>query len=326
MVKSENKNILPTAIQTTLLRRKKNKAYITRKHIKRSKGTIVFDSFNTVLMILICFLCLYPIWYVVVNSFNDAKDAMMGGIYWWPRKFSLENYKAVFEEKMVTQAFKITIGKTVLGTAVNVFFTAMVAYPLSKSNLVGRRWYMLIGTITMFFSGGLIPTFILFKKMSLLNNFLVYIIPAAFNFFNLLIFISFFREIPDALEESAKIDGSSDWKIFMKIILPLSKPVLATIALFAGVGQWNDWFGGLMYMTTRADLEPIQTFLYRMVAQVQSSQVAGSISAANITASDTTSTSIKLAAMVITTLPICCVYPFLQKYFVKGMMIGAVKE
>jgi putative aldouronate transport system permease protein len=260
-----------------------------------------------------------------VNSFNDAHDAMLGGIYWWPRKFSLENYKAVFADNTVLQAFKVTFGKTILGTVTNIFFTAMVAYPLSKSNLIGRKYYMALGTITMFFAGGLIPTFILFKKLSLLNNFLVYIIPAAFNFFNLLIFINFFREIPAALEESAKIDGASDWKIFLKVILPLSKPVLATIALFAGVGQWNDYFGGLMYMTDRVDLEPIQTYLYRMVAQVQSSQVAGSI-ASNITATSTTSTSIKLAAMVITTVPICCVYPSLQKYFVQGMMVGAVKE
>jgi putative aldouronate transport system permease protein len=294
--------------------------------IKRSTGTFIFDTINMVFMLVICFLCIYPIWYVIVNSFNDAKDAMLGGIYWWPRMFSLENYQAVFEDNSVVQAFKVTIGKTIIGTTINVLFTAMVAYPLSKPNLVGRKFYMLMGTITMFFSGGLIPTFILFKKMSLLNNFLVYIIPAAFNFFNLLIFINFFRAIPQSLEESARIDGGNEWKVFTHIILPLSKPVLATIALFAGVGQWNDYFGGLMYMTDRVDLEPIQTYLYRMVAQVQSSQVAGSISASNITASDTTSTSIKLATMVITTLPICCVYPFLQKYFVKGMMVGAVKE
>lgn len=285
----------------------------------------IFNLINTIFMLLICFLCLYPIWYVIVNSFNDANDAMLGGIYWWPRQFSLKNYIAVFEDSRVLQAFKITVLKTVIGTTCNVLFTAMVAYPLSKTQLVGRKFYMAVGTITMFFSGGLIPTFLLFKKMSLINNFWVYIIPAAFNFFNLIIFVNFFQEIPSALEESAKIDGANDWTIFGRIILPLSKPVLATIALFAGVGQWNDYFGGLMYMTNRTDLEPIQTYLYRLVAQVQSSQMAGSI-ASNITASDTTSTSIKLAAMVITTVPICCVYPFLQKYFVKGMMIGAVKE
>lgn len=299
---------------------------MNKRKIKRSPGTMLFDTINGIIMLAICFLCLYPIWYVIVNSLNDAKDAMMGGIYWWPREFSVENYKKVFEDSRVIQAFKVTIGKTFLGTVLNVFFTAMVAYPLSKQHLAGRKAYMVIGTITMFFSGGLIPTFILFKNMHLLNNFLVYIIPAAFNFFNLLIFINFFREIPSALEESARIDGANDWKIFIRIIIPLSKPVLATIALFAGVGQWNDYFGGMMYMPTRSDLEPIQTYLYRMVAQVQSSQVANSVAASNITPADTTSTSIKLATMVITTLPICCIYPFLQKYFVKGMMVGAVKE
>jgi len=276
-------------------------------------------------MLFICFVCIYPIWYVIVNSLNDATDALMGGIYWWPRQFSLQNYRTVFSDNSVLQAFKVTIAKTLIGTTVNVFFTAMVAYPLSKKNLIGRKYYMAFGTITMFFSGGLIPTFLLFKGLGLLNNFWVYVIPAAFNFFNLLIMINFFREIPEALEESAKIDGANDFTIFRKVILPLSKPVLATIALFAGVGQWNDYFGGLMYITDNRSLEPIQTYLYRMVAQVQSSQMAGSI-ASNISAKDSTSTAIKLAAMVITTLPICCVYPFLQKYFVKGMMIGAVKE
>ncbi len=274
-------------------------------------------------MLLICFACVYPIWYVLVNSFNDATDALQGGIYWWPREFSIRNYTKVFEDSKVLQAFKITILKTLLGTTLNVFFTAMVAYPLSKSRLIGRKVYMTMGIITMFFSGGLIPTFLLYKNMGLLNNFWVYIFPAAFNFFNLIIFCNFFNDIPSALEESAKIDGANDWTIFTRIMLPLSKPVLATIGLFAGVGQWNDYFGGLMFMTNRPDLEPIQTYLYRMVAQVQSNQLA---SASNISAADTTSTSIKLAAMVITTLPICCIYPFLQKYFVAGVMVGAVKE
>lgn len=292
--------------------------------MNKLKKLTAFDVINALIMALICFVCLYPIWYVIVNSFNDAKDALLGGIYWWPRKFSLRNYAKVLGDPSVLQAFKITVLKTVIGTTVNVLFTAMVAYPLSKSHLVGRKFYMAVGTITMFFSGGLIPGFLLFKNMGLLNNFWVYILPAAFNFFNLIIFCNFFNEIPSALEESAKIDGANDLTIFARIILPLSKPVLATIALFAGVGQWNDYFSGLMFMTNRTDLEPIQTYLYRLVAQAQSSQMAAA--ASNITAADTTSTSIKLAAMVITTLPICCVYPFLQKYFVAGVMVGAVKE
>ena len=289
---------------------------------QRNNGEIAFDWFNGLLMLAICFVTLYPIWYIVVNSLNEGADAMLGGIFWWPRQFTLENYRAVFQNNGVLQAFWITILRTVVGTVTNVLFTAMVAYPLSKDDLVGRKFYMMMGTITMFFSGGLIPSFLLYKNLQLLDTFWVYIIPGLFNFFNLIIFVNFFREIPKALEESAAIDGATDWTIFARIILPLSKPVLATIALFTGVYHWNDYFAGVIFINNPS-LQPIQTFLYRIVAESGSTQMMAT--ASNITRS-TTSLSIKLATMVITTLPIVCVYPFLQKYFVKGMMIGAVKE
>ncbi|MGN0243326.1 MAG: carbohydrate ABC transporter permease [Lachnospiraceae bacterium] len=292
------------------------------KHVKLSVGERVFDIFNVILMVAICFLCIYPIWYIVVNSFNDAKDAAYGGIYWWPRVFSLENYRAVFATSGLLQSFKITILKTVIGTTVSVLFTAIVSYSFSKKYLVGRKIYMAIGTITMIFSGGLIPTFILFRSLHLYNNFLVFILPAMFSFYNALIMMSFFRELPPSLEESARIDGAGDFTVFFKIVLPLSKPVIATIALFNGVGQWNDYFSGVMYINERS-LEPIQTYLYRIIAESSSNQM---VNAAQSVAATTTSTAIKLATMVITTVPIMCVYPFLQKYFVKGMMIGAVKE
>lgn len=302
--------------------KKKNVEEFSGPKVKAGKGEKTFNVINTIFMIFICFLCIYPIWYVLVNSFNDAKDAMTGGIYWWPRVFSTGSYQRVFAESGLLQSFKITVLKTVIGTVVSVLFTAIVGYALSKKYLVGRGFYMAIGTITMFFGGGLIPTFILYKSIGLYDNFLVFIIPAMFSFYNMLIMISFFRELPPSLEESARIDGAGDFTVFFKIVLPLSKPVLATIALFNGVYQWNDYFAGVMYTQTKA-LEPIQTYLYRIIATAQSSQMA---SAAVNVATTTTSTSIKLATMVITTVPIMCVYPFLQKYFVKGMMIGAVKE
>lgn len=289
---------------------------------QRTNGEIAFDGLNTFLMIAICFITLYPIWYIIVNSLNEGADAMLGGIFWWPRKFTLENYQSVFQNSGITKAFGVTIARTIIGTATNVLFTAMVAYPLSKDDLVGRKFYMTMGTITMFFSGGLIPQFLLYKNMGLLDSFWVYIIPSLFNFFNLLIFVNFFREIPVALEESASLDGATDWTIFARIILPLSKPVLATIALFSGVIHWNDYFAGVIFINN-SDLQPIQTFLYRIVAESGSNQVMAAAGNINRT---TSSMSIKLATMVVTTLPIVCVYPFLQKYFVKGMMIGAVKE
>lgn len=289
---------------------------------QRTTGEIIFDTFNVVLMILICFVTIYPIWYIIINSFNEGADAMLGGIYLWPRKITFENYAAVFANSGVADAFIVTILRTVIGTLSGVFFTAMVAYPLSKAQLVGRKFYMGMGTITMFFGGGLIPTFLLYKNLQLLDTFGVYIIPALFNFFNLIIFVNFFREIPPALEESAGIDGANDWTVFVRIILPLSKPVLATIALFSGVYHWNDYFAGVIFINN-PQLQPIQTYLYRIVAETGSTQMMST--ASNITRS-TTSLSLKLAMMVITTVPIVCVYPFLQKYFVKGMMIGAVKE
>jgi putative aldouronate transport system permease protein len=199
----------------------------------------------------------------------------------------------------------------------------MVSYALSRKTLMGKKFYLIIGTITMFFGGGLIPYFITLKNLKLYNTFLVYIIPALFNFYNAIIFMSFFRDMPASLEESAKLDGANDWTIFNRIILPLSKPILATIALFTGVYHWNDYFCGVMYINN-PDLQPIQTFLYRVVASASSSKAVVAMPA-GVSALQVSSQSVKLATMVVTTAPIVCVYPFLQKYFVKGIMIGSIK-
>ncbi|MCZ8521053.1 MULTISPECIES: carbohydrate ABC transporter permease [Paenibacillus] len=289
---------------------------------RKTPGEAVFDGFNAVLMLFVCLMTLYPIWYVLVNSFNDGTDAMRGGIYFWPRIFSLESYQAVFANSGIMQAMGITVAKTLAGTVLHVFFTAMVAYAFSRRELVGRRLYMFLGTVTMFFSGGLIPTYLLIRDLGLLDSFWVYIIPAMFNFFDLIIFLAFFREIPAGLEEAAKIDGANDFRIFYGVVLPVSMPVVATIALFHGVYQWNDYFTGMIYINNQ-ELQPIQTYLYRVVAQSSSNQMMAA-APGGITKS-VTSQSIKLATMVVTTLPIVFVYPFLQKYFVKGFMIGSIK-
>ncbi len=291
----------------------------------RTKGEKTFDIINIVLMALFCLMIIYPVWNTVVISLNDATDAMMGGLYWWPRKFSLESYKTVLETPGIFKAFGVTVAKTVVGVITHVLFTAMVAYGLSKRDLVGRKLYLTVGVITMFFNGGLIPNYLLIRNLGLLDNFMVYIIPALFSFFDLIIFQSFFRELPASLEESAFIDGANEFQIFLKIILPLSMPVMATIALFNGVYQWNDFFTGIIYINN-PDLQPIQTFLYKVIVQNSSSQMLSAMPAAVTNLAKTTSESIKLATMVIATLPIVLVYPFLQKYFVKGMLLGSVKE
>jgi len=289
---------------------------------RKTKGEALFDMFNNFGMLIVCFLTIYPIWYVLVNAFNDGQDAMRGGIYWWPRQFSLQNFEAVFQSSGIMTAMGITVAKTVIGVFVHVLFTAMVAYAFSRKGLIGGKLYIFLGTVTMFFTGGLIPTYLLIKDLNMLDSFLVYIIPAMFSFFDLIIFMTFFREIPDGLEEAAKIDGANDWSIFLRVVLPVSMPVIATIALFHGVYQWNDYFTGVIYINN-TDLQPIQTYLYKVIAQSSSNQmmaqVPGGIS------KTVTSQSIKMATMVVTTLPIVFVYPFLQRYFVKGMMIGSIK-
>lgn len=283
----------------------------------------VGDNVITVFMVIICFLALYPVWYTLIVSFNNSEDTLRGGIYFFPRKFTLESYRTVFQDKSIIKAFGITIMRTLVGTVTSVVFTSMVAYSFSKKHIMGNKVYMIIGTITMFFGGGLIPTFILYKNIGLYDNFLVYVIPSMFNFYNMIIFMSFFREMPVEIEESAKLDGANDIFIFFRIIFPLSMPVIATIALFNGVWQWNDYFTGVMYINN-SDLQPIQTFLYRIIASASASKAVVSLPA-GISAQQVSSQSVRLATMVVTTLPIVCVYPFLQKYFVKGMLVGSVK-
>ncbi|MBU5347639.1 carbohydrate ABC transporter permease [Paenibacillus sp. FSL W7-1279] len=289
---------------------------------RRTKGEAFFDIFNNFGMLIVCFLTIYPIWYVLVNAFNDGQDAMRGGIYWWPRMFSLENFSAVFQSSGIMTAMGITVAKTVIGVFIHVLFTAMVAYAFSRKGLIGGKFYILLGTVTMFFGGGLIPTYLLIKDLNMLDSFLVYIIPFMFSFFDLIIFMTFFREIPDGLEEAAKIDGANDWSIFLRVVLPVSMPVIATIALFHGVFQWNDYFTGVIYINN-TDLQPIQTYLYKVVAQSSSNQMMAQVPGG--VAKTVTSQSIKMATMVVTTAPIVFVYPFLQRYFVKGMMIGSIK-
>jgi putative aldouronate transport system permease protein len=283
----------------------------------------VGDIMIGILMLAICFVSLYPVWYTVVISFNDSGDALRGGIYWWPRKFSLESYKTVFQDTTIIRAFAVTVLRTLIGTVTSVFFTAMVGYALSKKHIMGNKFYTILGTITMFFGGGLIPYFITLKNLGLYNNFLVYIIPSLFNFYNMIIFRSFFNELPAGLEESARLDGANDLMIFIRIVIPLSAPVIATIALFNGVGHWNDYFTGVMYIND-AELQPIQTYLFRIIASASASKTVVAMPA-GVTAQQVSSQSVRLATMVVTTFPIMCVYPFLQKYFVKGMLIGSIK-
>ena len=286
-----------------------------------SKDEKIFNVANVIFMVFFLAIIALPLWNIVALSFNDATDAARGGIYFWPRKFSLESYYTVFEDSAIYKAFVISVAKTVIGVVSHTALTAMVAYGMSRRNLMGRKIYMNMGILTMFVSGGMIPTFLLFKELGLLNNFWVYIIPVLFSFYDMVILMNFFRSIPFSLEESAMMDGANPFIIFVKIILPLSLPVLATIALFHGVFQWNDYMTANIYVDDRS-LYPLQMLLFRIVSENLSPAVATGTNVVR----NTTSQSLQLATMVVTTVPVVVIYPFLQKYFIQGMTLGSVKE
>lgn len=290
--------------------------------MRRDWDSRLFDTFNITLLMLFMVVILVPLWNVVISSFSSSRALAEGGFIFWPSELSLENYRAVFRDDSIGQSFFISVAKTVIGVVTHVFFCAMVGYGLSKSNVRGRKFYVTMGVITMFFSGGMIPTYLLIKSLGLLNSFWVYIIPALLSFYDVIILMNFFRNVPGSLEESAKIDGAGDWRVFLSIFIPLSMPAMATIAMFNGVSQWNDFMTTKLYVTNEA-LYPLQMKLYEIIVQSQTQSmqnIGGSV------VIETATKGVQLATIVITTLPIVVIYPLLQRYFISGMMLGAVKE
>ncbi len=285
-----------------------------------------FDWINYAAMVLLAFIMIYPLWYCVAGSLNEGMDYLRGGVFLWPRKWTLANYKAVFLDSAILNAFWVTIWKCLVGTVTSVLCTAMVAYAITRPKLRLKKLYIPFIMLTMFFSGGLIPYFILIVDLGLYDSFWVYVIPTMFSAYNMIIIQSFMRELPSELIESAKLDGASEYRIFFQMILPLSKPVLATIALFTVVTHWNSYFDSMMY-TSSQELQTIQLFLKKVITDPSVSRGLGS--AATIAIPDQAATLtpqvVKLATMVVTALPVVCIYPFLQRYFVKGVTVGAVK-
>ena len=294
--------------------------------LKRKAGpglnrSTAFDWINYTVMVLLAFIMIYPLWYCVAGSLNEGMDYLRGGVFLWPRKWTL-----VFLDSAILNAFWVTIWKCLVGTVTSVLCTAMVAYAITRPRLRLKKLYIPFIMLTMFFSGGLIPYFILIVDLGLYDSFWVYVIPTMFSAYNMIIIQSFMRELPSELIESAKLDGASEYRIFFQMILPLSKPVLATIALFTVVTHWNSYFDSMMY-TSSQELQTIQLFLKKVITDPSVSRGLGS--AATIAIPDQAATLtpqvVKLATMVVTALPVVCIYPFLQRYFVKGVTVGAVK-
>lgn len=278
---------------------------------------------------LLAFMTFYPFWNALVISFNAGADTARGGITFWPREWTLQNYSIVFRDERLVGAFLVSIGRTIVGTFSSILFTAVFAYGISKRELIGRNVYMVVCIVTLYFSGGLIPTFLLIRELQLMNSFWVFIIPSLISVWNMIIFRTFFQGLPKGLEESAKIDGSGNWGIFFRIVIPLSGPVIATLALFTAVFHWNDWFGPSIYITNE-NLLPIQTMLKQIlnsnIVSDQMSQLDSAAQGQMARMRSVTSKSLSMATMMVATIPIILVYPFVQKYFVKGVLIGSLKE
>ena len=298
-----------------------------KNKIKRSAGEQTLQAIIYLIIILLCLVILLPCLNVLVLSFNDGKDAARGGIWFWPRQFTLNNFREVFKDGSIMNAYGISIARTVIGTFLSLMVTTLAGYALKQKDLPGRTVLTMLITFTMLFDGGMIPKYIQYKNLHLLNSFWVYVIPSLVSVTYLLMVRTFFEGIPDSLEESAKLDGCGFFKIYTKIMLPLSKPVIAVVGLYTAVNHWNDWFSGAFYMSDTSKW-PVQTVLQNMLTKAMNAQqnVETVAQALAQNAASTTSDSLKMAAVVVTTVPILCVYPFIQKYFAQGSMIGAVKE
>ncbi len=291
----------------------------------------IFNTFNIAFMLILITVTLYPFLNTIAVSFNNGLDTIRGGIYLWPRMFTLQNYKAVFITGTVFNAFLISVARTVLSTVLNIFLTTMLSYTLSRKEYVLRKPITILFVLTMYFNAGLIPNYFLIKGLGLTNNFLVYVVPTLIAAFNMIVIRTYIKSIPESLVESSRIDGAGDFRIFIQVIFPLCKPVLATVALFVAVGSWNTWFDTYIYCSSKQELSTLQYELMKLLASTANTNsnpaMAAGVGASSQTSQNmVTPVSIRAAITIVAAVPILVVYPFLQKYFIVGLNVGSVKE
>ncbi len=298
-----------------------------------SAENIIFTTLNSTFLILLSVAMVYPMLNTLAISFNEGMDTVRGGIYLWPRIFSLQNYRVVFNMDTIYGAFMISVLKTIVIVITNLFFTSMLAYALSRKEYILRKSVTVIFVMTMYFNAGLIPNYMLIRDLNMINTFSVYWVPNIISAFNLIVIRTYIKSIPESFIESAKIDGAREFRIFLQIILPLCVPTLATIALFVAVGSWNSWFDTFLYNSGRQELSTLQYELQKLLASAMNAgntagaTGGGANSAAQSGVSNvTTPQSIRAAITIVAAVPILVVYPFLQRYFVNGLALGGVKE
>lgn len=284
----------------------------------KSKGYRLFKVINAVIMLIIIAVTLFPVLNILAKSFSDMKALTQNSVTIFPKGFNISTYQTVMKDFSFWSDYKNTLVYTLLGTLINILMTTTFAYALSARRIMGRKWIMAFVVFTMFFNGGIIPNYMVVSGLHMRNTVWAIVIPGAVSTFNLIVMRTFFDGLPKELEEAASIDGMNTYGILVRIILPLSKPIMATMVLFYAVGMWNSWFPALLYLD-KPDMAPVTIYLRNLIS--------GAMSATGSDADSlgTVSVNIQYVTIVLTSLPILCVYPFLQKYFVQGVMIGSVK-
>ncbi|WJH36636.1 carbohydrate ABC transporter permease [Paenibacillus aurantius] len=290
----------------------------------QTTGDKIFDAAVHTALAVICVIVLYPLFFVLIASFSSPDTVMRGEVWLWPKNISWIGYTKIFNNNEILSGYLNTILYTVVGTSINLILSVAAAYPLSRKDFYGRGIISVLVVFTMFFSGGMVPAYLLVKQLGMLNTMWALIIPGAVSVYNILIMRTFFQEgIPYEMQEAASIDGCSNLGTLVRIVLPLSMPILAVMILFYSVGHWNAYFNALMYLNDRAKY-PLQLFLREILIQGQMQEMVGvgdNSNARNVMEGE----AIKYALVIVANLPVLVLYPFLQKYFVKGVMIGAVK-
>ncbi len=290
--------------------------------IPPSRGERVFEGINLFILIILGALMLFPFLNLLAKSFSSTTAITTGQVLFLPVDFQLGTYKYVMNESQFWDSLKVSLIITIGGTAGSMLVSCLTAYPLSKTWLYGRKPLILFFVFTMLFSGGMVPAYLLMRTLNLINTIWVLFIPFLLSVYNMILLKNFFEEIPQEVEESAQLDGASNVRILISIVLPMSLPAMATIGLFYAVGYWDNYMNGLLYITTPS-LRPLQTYLYQVVTEAINVDEALSMDAQENAALN--SEAIRAATIMLACIPIMCVYPFLQKYFVKGMRVGSVK-
>lgn len=290
--------------------------------IKRRTAERIGHVVIILILTLFAFACIYPFWHVLMYSISDSRKAMTGGLFLVPRKPTLLSYSMIFKTRQIYVAYSNTILRTLLGTGLSVLLTALTAFPLSLKRMRGRQFFSMMIFFTMLFNGGLIPTFLVVQDLGLLDTFLALILPNAMSAYNMFILRNYFQQLPVSLEESAYMDGANPFIVLFRIILPISAPSLAAIAMFYGIANWNSYLDCLLY-TSSDSLQVLQIYLRNLLASAGAMDSIAGVAGSD--ANSLTEETVKMTTIAVSVLPILVVYPFLQRYYTKGITVGAIK-